>query len=148
MIVDKEWGLAGNENPLQGSLVLDQLANRVEEAVLAPFDRISERGSVLGAMETCYQRGKIQDESMLYEQRKHQGSLPIVGVNVFTAADACPASTAPRPRRLSWPGPPRPERGASWTGWPASRPGTPGPPRPRYGAARRRRPAAGASSRP
>jgi methylmalonyl-CoA mutase N-terminal domain/subunit len=64
MIIDKEWGLAGNENPLQGSFVLDQLADLVEEAVLAEFDRISERGGILDAMETGYQRGKIQDESM------------------------------------------------------------------------------------
>ena len=69
MIIDKEWGLAGNENPLQGSFVLAQLADLVEEAVLAEFDRISERGGILGAMETGYQRGKIQDESMLYEHR-------------------------------------------------------------------------------
>ncbi|RFU21502.1 fused isobutyryl-CoA mutase/GTPase IcmF [Geodermatophilus marinus] len=83
MIIDKEWGLAGNENPLQGSFVVDELTDLVEEAVLAEFDRIAERGGVLGAMETGYQRGKIQDESMLYEHRKHDGSLPIVGVNTF-----------------------------------------------------------------
>ncbi|ADB74908.1 fused isobutyryl-CoA mutase/GTPase IcmF [Geodermatophilus obscurus] len=83
MIIDKEWGLAGNENPLQGSFVIDELTDLVEEAVLAEFDRIAERGGVLGAMETGYQRGKIQDESMLYEHRKHDGSLPIVGVNTF-----------------------------------------------------------------
>jgi methylmalonyl-CoA mutase len=92
MIIDQEWGLAGNENPLQGSFVLDQLTDLVEEAVLAEFDRLAERGGVLGAMETGYQRGKIQDESMLYEQRKHEGSLPLVGVNVFTDPDrAAPA---------------------------------------------------------
>jgi len=83
MIIDKEWGLAGNENPLQGSYVIEQLTDLVEEAVLAEFDRLAERGGVLGAMETGYQRGRIQDESMLYEQRKHDGSLPIVGVNTF-----------------------------------------------------------------
>ncbi|MBM7808862.1 methylmalonyl-CoA mutase [Geodermatophilus bullaregiensis] len=83
MIIDREWGLAGNENPLQGSAVVDELTDLVEEAVLAEFDRIAERGGVLGAMETGYQRGKIQDESMLYEHRKHDGSLPIVGVNTF-----------------------------------------------------------------
>ena len=88
MIIDKEWGLAGNENPLQGSFILDQLTDLVEEAVLAEFDRLAERGGVLGAMETGYQRGKIQDESMVYERRKHEGSLPIVGVNVFTDPDA------------------------------------------------------------
>ena len=105
MIIDKEWGLAGNANPLQGSFVLDQLADLVEEAVLAEFDRISERGGILDAMETGYQRGKIQDESMLYEHRKHDGSLPLVGVNTFTD----PARTAPHPRRSSWPGPARPK---------------------------------------
>ncbi len=83
MIIDKEWGLAGNENPLQGSYVIDELTDLVEQAVLIEFDRISERGGVLGAMETGYQRGRIQDESMLYEHRKHDGSLPIVGVNTF-----------------------------------------------------------------
>jgi methylmalonyl-CoA mutase len=83
MIIDKEWGLAGNENPLQGSYVIEQLTDLVEEAVLAEFDRLAERGGVLGAMETGYQRGRIQDESMLYEHRKHDGSLPIVGVNTF-----------------------------------------------------------------
>ncbi|MFC4068674.1 fused isobutyryl-CoA mutase/GTPase IcmF [Actinoplanes subglobosus] len=83
MIIDKEWGLAGNENPLQGSFIIDELTDLVEEAVLEEFDRIAERGGVLGAMETGYQRGRIQDESMLYEHRKHEGSLPIVGVNTF-----------------------------------------------------------------
>jgi methylmalonyl-CoA mutase len=83
LIIGKEWGLALNENPLQGSFVVDELTDLVEEAVLAEFDRISERGGVLGAMETGYQRGRIQDESMLYEHRKHDGSLPIVGVNTF-----------------------------------------------------------------
>jgi isobutyryl-CoA mutase len=83
MIITKEWGLAVNENPLQGAFVVDELTDLVEAAVLAEFDRISERGGVLGAMETGYQRGRIQDESMLYEHRKHDGSLPIVGVNTF-----------------------------------------------------------------
>jgi methylmalonyl-CoA mutase len=83
MIIDREWGLALNENPLQGSYVVEELTDLVEDAVLAELDRISERGGVLGAMETGYQRGRIQDESMLYEQRKHDGSLPIVGVNTF-----------------------------------------------------------------
>ena len=85
LIIDKEWGLAGNENPLQGSYVIDELTDLVEEAVLLEFERIAERGGVLGAMETGYQRGRIQDESMLYEHRKHNGSLPIVGVNTFLA---------------------------------------------------------------
>ena len=83
MIIDQEWGLAKNENPLQGAAIVDELTDLVEEAVLAEFDRISSRGGVLGAMETGYQRGKIQDESMLYEHRKHDGTLPIIGVNTF-----------------------------------------------------------------
>ncbi|WSQ13650.1 methylmalonyl-CoA mutase family protein [Streptomyces sp. NBC_01231] len=83
LIINREWGLAMNENPLQGSFVIDELTDLVEEAVLQEFERISERGGVLGAMETGYQRGRIQDESMLYEQRKHDGTLPIVGVNTF-----------------------------------------------------------------
>jgi len=91
LIINKEWGLAMNENPLQGSFIVDELTELVEEAVLAELDRISERGGVLGAMETGYQRGRIQDDSMLYEHRKHDGSLPIVGVNTFTA----PEGTAP-----------------------------------------------------
>ncbi|MFF0491069.1 fused isobutyryl-CoA mutase/GTPase IcmF [Nocardia sp. NPDC004068] len=83
LIINKEWGLAMNENPLQGSFIIDELTDLVEEAVLVEFERISERGGVLGAMETGYQRGRIQDESMLYEQRKHDGTLPIIGVNTF-----------------------------------------------------------------
>ena len=83
LIINREWGLAMNENPLQGSFVIDELTDLVEEAVLREFEAISERGGVLGAMETGYQRGRIQDESMLYEHRKHDGSLPIVGVNTF-----------------------------------------------------------------
>lgn len=88
MIINREWGLAMNENPLQGSFIIDELTDLVEEAVLTEFDRISERGGVLGAMETGYQRGRIQDESILYEHRKHDGSLPIIGVNTFRAPDA------------------------------------------------------------
>ena len=83
MIIDQEWGLSKNENPLQGSYIVDELTDLVEEAVLTEFDRISDRGGVLGAMETGYQRGRIQDESMLYEHKKHDGSLPIIGVNTF-----------------------------------------------------------------
>jgi len=92
MIINREWGLTMNENPLQGSFVIEELTDLVEEAVLAEFDRIAERGGVLGAMETGYQRGRIQDESMLYEQRKHDGSLPIIGVNTFVRpeSDASP----------------------------------------------------------
>ncbi len=85
MIINKEWGLAMNENPLQGSFIVEELTDLVERAVLDELERISERGGVLGAMETGYQRGRIQDDSMLYEHRKHDGSLPIVGVNTFTA---------------------------------------------------------------
>ena len=95
MIIDREWGLAGNENPLQGSYVVEELTELVEEAVLAEFERLSDRGGVLGAMETGYQRGRIQDESMLYEQRKHDGSLPIIGVNTFRRPDRRVVSTRP-----------------------------------------------------
>jgi methylmalonyl-CoA mutase len=90
MIIDKEWGLSANENPLQGAYVVDELTDLVEAAVLTEFDRIADRGGVLGAMETGYQRGRIQDESMLYEHRKHDGSLPIVGVNTFINAHPDP----------------------------------------------------------
>jgi methylmalonyl-CoA mutase len=99
MIIDREWGLAGNENPLQGSFVIEELTDLVEEAVLGEFDRIAERGGVLGAMETGYQRGRIQDESMLYEHRKHDGSLPIVGVNTFLDPHA--GETPPKPVELA-----------------------------------------------
>ncbi len=83
MIINREWGLAKNENPSQGSFIIDELTDLVEEAVLMEFDRITERGGVLGAMETGYQRGKIQEESLFYEHKKHDGSLPIIGVNTF-----------------------------------------------------------------
>lgn len=83
LIINREWGLAMNENPNQGSFIIEELTDLLEEAVLCEFERISERGGVLGAMETGYQRGKIQDESMYYEQRKHDGSWPIIGVNTF-----------------------------------------------------------------
>jgi isobutyryl-CoA mutase len=83
LIINREWGLAKNENPSQGSFIIDELTELVEEAVLSEFERISERGGVLGAMETGYQRGKIQDESMHYEMLKHTGELPIIGVNTF-----------------------------------------------------------------
>ena len=83
LIINREWGLAKNENPLQGSFIVDELTELVEEAVLAEFERIAERGGVLGAMETGYQRGKIQDESMHYEHLKHTGEYPIIGVNTF-----------------------------------------------------------------
>ncbi len=83
LIINREWGLAKNENPNQGAFIIDELTELVEEAVLQEFERIAERGGVLGAMETGYQRGKIQDESMHYEMLKHTGELPIVGVNTF-----------------------------------------------------------------
>ena len=83
LVINREWGLTMNENPLQGSFIVEELTDMVEAAVLAELDRISDRGGVLGAMETGYQRGRIQDESMLYEQRKHDATLPIIGVNTF-----------------------------------------------------------------
>ncbi|MBW9104413.1 fused isobutyryl-CoA mutase/GTPase IcmF [Paraburkholderia phenoliruptrix] len=98
LIINREWGLAKNQNPNQGSFVIDELTDLVEEAVLAEFDRLTERGGVLGAMETGYQRGRIQDESMLYEHRKHDGSYPIVGVNTFLSAHP---HEAPQPIALA-----------------------------------------------
>nr|WP_247739193.1 fused isobutyryl-CoA mutase/GTPase IcmF [Bacillus sp. 165] len=83
LIITKEHGLTKNENPLQGSFIVEELTDLVEEAVLQEFDRINDRGGVLGAMETQYQRGKIQDESMHYEMQKHTGELPIIGVNTY-----------------------------------------------------------------
>jgi methylmalonyl-CoA mutase len=83
LIINREWGLAKNENPNQGAFIIDELTELVEEAVLQEFEKIAERGGVLGAMETGYQRGKIQDESMHYEMLKHTGEYPIVGVNTF-----------------------------------------------------------------
>ena len=85
LIINRELGLAMNENPLQGSFIIEELTDLVEEAVLIEFERINDRGGVLGAMETMYQRGKIQDESMLYEHKKHSGELPIIGINTFLA---------------------------------------------------------------
>jgi methylmalonyl-CoA mutase len=83
LIINKELGLAKNENPLQGSFIVEELTDLVEEAVMAEFRSLSERGGVLGAMERMYQRSKIQDESLVYESQKHDGTLPIVGVNTF-----------------------------------------------------------------
>jgi methylmalonyl-CoA mutase len=83
LIINREWGLAKNENPNQGAFIIDELTELVEEAVLSEFEKIAERGGVLGAMETGYQRGKIQEESMHYEMLKHTGEYPIVGVNTF-----------------------------------------------------------------
>ena len=83
LIINREWGLAKNENPSQGAFIIEELTELLEEAVLLEFERIAERGGVLGAMETGYQRGRIQDESMHYEMLKHTGELPIIGVNTF-----------------------------------------------------------------
>ncbi|MEN0661210.1 fused isobutyryl-CoA mutase/GTPase IcmF [Caldifermentibacillus hisashii] len=83
MIITKEYGLAKNENPLQGSFIIEELTDLVEEAVLQEFERLNDRGGVLGAMESQYQRGKIQDESLYYETKKHSGELPIIGVNTY-----------------------------------------------------------------
>ena len=83
LIINREWGLAKNENPSQGAFIIEELTELVEEAVLAEFEKIADRGGVLGAMETGYQRGKIQDESMHYEMLKHTGEYPIIGVNTF-----------------------------------------------------------------
>ena len=90
LIINKELGLAKNENPLQGSFIIEELTDLVEEAVLAEFDRITERGGVLGAMETMYQRGKIQEESLYYETLKHTGEFPIIGVNTFLSSKGSP----------------------------------------------------------
>lgn len=97
LIINNEWGLAINHNPNQGSFLIEELTELVEEAVLREFESLSERGGVLGAMESGYQRGKIQDESMLYERRKHDGSLPIIGVNTFQN----PAARAPAELELA-----------------------------------------------
>jgi len=94
MIINREWGLAKNENANQGSFIVEELTRLVEEAVLSEFDRITHRGGVLGAMETGYQRSRIQEESMAYEQKKHSGELPIVGVNTFINPDASLERTA------------------------------------------------------
>ena len=90
LIINKELGLAKNENPLQGSFIINELTDLVEEAVLSEFDRITERGGVLGAMETMYQRSKIQEESLYYETLKHSGEYPIIGVNTFLSREGSP----------------------------------------------------------
>jgi methylmalonyl-CoA mutase len=90
MIINHELGLAKNENPLQGSFIIEELTDLVEEAVLMEFDRLTERGGVLGAMETMYQRGKIQEESIYYETLKHTGELPLIGVNTYLSKDGSP----------------------------------------------------------
>jgi methylmalonyl-CoA mutase len=100
LIINREWGVSMNENPNQGSFLIDELTDLVEEAVLAELERISERGGVLGAMETGYQRGRIQDESLKYEHRKHDGTLPIVGVNTFLSPEGT-EEEAGRPLELA-----------------------------------------------
>jgi methylmalonyl-CoA mutase len=93
LIINKELGLAKNENPLQGSFIIEELTDLVEEAIYLEFDRITERGGVLGAMETMYQRGKIQEESLYYETLKHSGEYPIIGVNTFLSSNGSPTVT-------------------------------------------------------
>jgi methylmalonyl-CoA mutase len=83
MIINKEMGMTKNETPLQVSFIIEDMTDLVEDAILAEFDRITDRGGVLGAMESMYQRGKIQEESLFYESKKHSGELPIIGVNTF-----------------------------------------------------------------
>jgi methylmalonyl-CoA mutase len=90
LIINRELGLAKNENPLQGAFIIEDLTDLVEEAVLTEFRRINDRGGVLGAMETMYQRGKIQEESLYYETLKHTGEYPIVGVNTFLNKNGSP----------------------------------------------------------
>ena len=93
LIINKELGLAKNQNPMQGSYIIEELTNLVEEAVLKEFDRITDRGSVLGSMERMYQRSKIQEESIFYETKKHSGEFPIIGVNTFLGSDGSPTMT-------------------------------------------------------
>jgi methylmalonyl-CoA mutase len=93
LIINKELGLTKNENPLQGSYIIEALTDLVEEAVMVEFDRITERGGVIGAMETMYQRSRIQEESLHYETLKHTGEFPIIGVNTFFAKNGSPTLT-------------------------------------------------------
>jgi methylmalonyl-CoA mutase len=90
LIINRELGLSKNENPIQGSFIIEELTDLVDEAVMQEFDRITERGGVLGAMETMYQRSKIQDESLYYETLKHTGEFPIIGVNTFLSSKGSP----------------------------------------------------------
>jgi methylmalonyl-CoA mutase len=90
LIINRELGLSKNENPIQGSFIIEELTDLVEDAVLEEFDRINERGGVLGSMETMYQRGKIQEESLYYETLKHTGEFPIIGVNTFLSSKGSP----------------------------------------------------------
>jgi methylmalonyl-CoA mutase len=90
LIINREWGTAKNENPNQGSFLIEELTDLVEEAVMKEFNRISERGGVMGAMERMYQRNKIQEESLYYESLKNSGELPIIGVNTFLSKEGSP----------------------------------------------------------
>jgi methylmalonyl-CoA mutase len=101
LIINRELGLAKNENPLQGAFIIDELTDLVEKAVLMEFERINDRGGVLGAMETMYQRGKIQEESMFYERQKLSGELPVIGVNTFLGEKAEADSAGPALMRSS-----------------------------------------------
>jgi methylmalonyl-CoA mutase len=101
LIINRELGLAKNENPLQGAYIIDELTDLVEEAVLLEFERLNDRGGVLGAMETMYQRSKIQEESMHYEHLKHTGELPVIGVNTFKGDDAQPEDAPDAPPRAA-----------------------------------------------
>jgi methylmalonyl-CoA mutase len=92
LIINHELGLAKSENPMQGSFIIEELTDLVEEAVLAEFDRLTERGGVLGAMERMYQRSKIQEESLYYETLKHSGEYPLIGVNTFLSSEGSPTS--------------------------------------------------------
>ena len=118
LIINREWGLAKNENPNQGAFIIDELTELVEEAVLAEFEKIAERGGVLGAMETGYQRGKIQEESMHYEMLKHTGEYPIIGVNTFRNPQRRRGARA----RSSWRARPRKRSSRSSSAWPTSTP--------------------------
>src|SRR5690554_2982457 len=92
LIINRELGLAKNENPIQGAFIIEELTDLVEEAVLMEFDSITERGGDLGAMETMYQRSKIQEESLYYESLKHSGDYPIIGVNTFLSSQGSPTA--------------------------------------------------------
>jgi isobutyryl-CoA mutase len=119
LIINREWGLAKNENPNQGAFIIDELTELVEEAVLAEFEKIAERGGVLGAMETGYQRSKIQEESMHYEMLKHTGEYPIIGVNTFRNPTAIRC-----PKPSNWRARPKKKSRASCNAWPTSTPAT------------------------
>lgn len=125
LIINREWGVAKCENPNQGSFLIDELTDLVEEAVMQEFERIAERGGVLGAMETGYQRGKIQEESLYYEQRKHDGTLPIIGVNTFRNPNGDPTPQSLELARSS-----EEEKQGQLRGWRISTPAMRTPRRP------------------